>query len=172
MARTSTNISLDPELKRSSQELFADLGIDLSTAITLFLKQSLRVQGLPFAVTRENPNAETAAALNEYVEMKAHPEKYKRYASFQDVVHSNRFKKDLKLAAKRGLDLDALNAIVDQLAAGQPLPDKNRDHALTGDYIGFRECHIRPDWLLVYRVDGEDLILFLFRTGSHTDLFD
>ena len=62
MARTSTNISLDPELKRSSQELFADLGIDLSTAITLFLKQSLRVQGLPFAVTRENPNAETAAA--------------------------------------------------------------------------------------------------------------
>lgn len=70
------------------------------------------------------------------------------------------------------LDLDALNAIVDQLAAGQPLPDKNRDHALTGDSIGFRECHIRPDWLLVYRVDGEDLILFLFRTGSHTDLFD
>ena len=62
--------------------------------------------------------------------------------------------------------------IFDQLAAGQPLPDKNRDHALTGDSIGFRECHIRPDWLLVYRVDGEDLILFLFRTGSHTDLFD
>lgn len=89
-----------------------------------------------------------------------------------DVVLSNRFKKDLKLAVKRGLDLDALNVIVDQLAAGQPLPDKNRDHALTGDYIGFRECHIRPDWLLVYRADGEDLILFLFRTGSHTDLFD
>ena len=60
-----------------------------------------------------------------------------------DVVLSNRFKKDLKLAAKRGLDLDALNAIVDQLAAGQPLPDKNRDNALTGDSIGFRECHIR-----------------------------
>ena len=87
MARTITNISLDPELKRSSQELFADLGIDLSTAITLFLKQSLRVQGLPFAVTRENPNAETAAALNEYVEMKARPEKYKRYASFQDAMN-------------------------------------------------------------------------------------
>ena len=75
-----------------------------------------------------------------------------RYSRMLDVVLSNRFKKDLKLAAKRGLDLDALNAIVDQLAAGQPLPDKNRDHALTGDYIGFRECHIRPDWLLVYRV--------------------
>lgn len=89
-----------------------------------------------------------------------------------EVVLSNRFKKDLKLAAKRGLALEELNAVVEQLAAGQPLPDKNRDHALTGDYIGFRECHIRPDWLLIYRVDGEDLLLFLFRTGSHTDLFD
>ena len=89
-----------------------------------------------------------------------------------DVVLSNRFKKDLKLAAKRGMNLDELDAIVEQLAVQLPLPDKNRDHALTGDYIGFRECHIRPDWLLVYRVDGEDLILFLFRTGTHTDLFD
>lgn len=86
MARTSTNISLDPQLKRDSQELFADLGLDLSTAITLFLKQSLRVQGLPFAVTRENPNAETIAAMNEYYEMKAHPEKYKRYSSFKDAM--------------------------------------------------------------------------------------
>ena len=89
-----------------------------------------------------------------------------------DVVLSNRFKKDLKLAGKRGMNLDERDAIVEQLAAQLPLPDKNRDHALTGDYIGFRECHIRPDWLLVYRVDGEDLILFLFRTGTHTDLFD
>ena len=89
-----------------------------------------------------------------------------------DVVLSNRFKKDLKLAAKRGLDLAELEAVVNRLAAQQPLPDKNRDHTLTGDYIGFRECHICPDWLLVYRVDGEDLVLFLFRTGSHTDLFD
>lgn len=62
--------------------------------------------------------------------------------------------------------------IVDQLAAQQPLPEKNRDHDLTGDYIGFRECHIRPDWLLIYRVDGEQLMLFLFRTGTHSDLFD
>ena len=89
-----------------------------------------------------------------------------------DVVFSNRFKKDLKLAAKRGFDLAELETVVNRLAAQQPLPDKNRDHTLTGDYIGFRECHIRPDWLLVYRVDGEDLVLFLFRTGSHTDLFD
>ena len=89
-----------------------------------------------------------------------------------EVVPSNRFRKDLKLAAKRGLRLDELNAIVEQLAAGQTLPERNRDHALTGNYIGFRECHIRPDWLLVYRVDGDALELFLFRTGTHTDLFD
>ena len=58
-----------------------------------------------------------------------------------DVVLSNRFKKDLKLAAKRGLDLAELETVVNRLAAQQPLPDKNRDHSLTGDYIGFRECH-------------------------------
>ena len=89
-----------------------------------------------------------------------------------EVVLSNRFRKDLKLAAKRGLRLDELNTIVNQLAAGQTLPERNRDHALTGDYIGFRECHIRPDWLLVYRVDGDALELFLFRTGTHTDVCD
>ena len=86
MAKVSTNISLDPELKKASQELYSDLGLDLSTAITIFLKQSLRVQGLPFAVTKETPNAETIAAMNEYYEMKAHPEKYKRYTSFQDAM--------------------------------------------------------------------------------------
>lgn len=84
MPKSSTNLSIDSNLKRASIELFSDLGLDLSSAVTLFLKQSLRVQGLPFAVTRVNPNAETAAAMNEYYEMKAHPEKYKRYPSFKD----------------------------------------------------------------------------------------
>ena len=67
-------------------KLYADLGMDLTTAVTIFLKQSLRVQGLPFAVIRENPNAETIAAMNEYYEMKEHPEKYKRYSSFRDAM--------------------------------------------------------------------------------------
>ncbi len=86
MAKVSTNISLDADLKKASQELYSDLGMDLTTAVTIFLKQSLRVQGLPFSVTRENPNAETAAAMNEYYEMKAHPEKYKRYSSFREAM--------------------------------------------------------------------------------------
>lgn len=88
-----------------------------------------------------------------------------------NVVLSNRFKKDLKTAAKRGYDLDLLEAVVNTLASQQPLPEKNRDHALTGDYTEFRECHISADWLLIYRVDGDDLILFLSRTGTHSDLF-
>ena len=86
MPKSSTNLSIDSNLKRASIELFSDLGLDLSSAVTLFLKQSLRVQGLPFAVTRVNPNAETAAAMNEYYEMKAHPEKYKRYPSIKDAM--------------------------------------------------------------------------------------
>jgi DNA-damage-inducible protein J len=86
MSKVSTNISLDSELKKASQELYADLGMDLSTAVTIFLKQSLRVQGIPFTVTRENPNAETVAAMNEYYAMKEHPENYKRYSSFKEAM--------------------------------------------------------------------------------------
>lgn len=86
MAKVSTNISLDPELKKSAQDLFSDLGMDLTTAVTLFLKQSVREQGLPFSVTRAVPNAETRAALEEYAAMRDHPEQYKRYASFSDVM--------------------------------------------------------------------------------------
>ncbi len=88
-----------------------------------------------------------------------------------DIVLSNRFKKDMKLAVKRGYDLALLNEIVEKLSMQVPLPPKNKDHALSGDYIGFRECHIQPDWLLVYRIDGGELILFLSRTGTHSDLF-
>ena len=89
-----------------------------------------------------------------------------------DIVLSNRFKKDLKLAAKRGYDLDLLDAVVTYLAERRPLAEKYRDHELTGNYSGFRECHIQPDWLLVYRVEADELILFLSRTGTHSDLFD
>lgn len=87
MTKVSTNISLDADLKKAGQELYSDLGMDLSTAFTIFLKQSLRVQGIPFVVTGENPNSETAAAMNEYYAMKAHPENYKRYSSFKDAMN-------------------------------------------------------------------------------------
>ena len=86
MAKVSTNISLDAELKRSAQELFADFGLDLTTAVTLFLKQSVREQRIPFEIKRNVPNAETRAALDEYEEIKKHPENYKRYSSFKDAM--------------------------------------------------------------------------------------
>ncbi len=88
-----------------------------------------------------------------------------------NIVLSNRFKKDLKLVAKRGYNLDLLDNIVDRLANREVLEEKFRDHELTGNYKGFRECHLEPDWLLVYRVDGDELLLFLSRTGTHSDLF-
>ena len=86
MAKVSTNISIDAETKAQAQELFADFGMDLSTAINIFLRQAIRENAIPFAITREVPNDETVAAMDEYYEMKAHPEKFKRYASFREVI--------------------------------------------------------------------------------------
>lgn len=86
MTKVSTNINLDADLKKSAQELFADLGMDLTTAVTIFLKQAVRTQSLPFKIARQKPNAETIAALQEFDEMLEHPEKYKRYASFKDAM--------------------------------------------------------------------------------------
>jgi len=87
MAKVSTNISLDPTLKKAAQELFSDLGLDLTTAVTLFLKQSVREQGMPFIITRAVPDAETRAALDEYAAMRDNPEQYKRYDSFSDLMN-------------------------------------------------------------------------------------
>ena len=88
-----------------------------------------------------------------------------------EIVLANAFRKDLKRAKKRGLNLDHLTRVLNILAAEEKLPAKYRDYALTGDYSGFRECHIEPDWLLVYRIDADVLSLFLFRIGTHADLF-
>ena len=87
------------------------------------------------------------------------------------VKPTTQFKKDYKLAMKRGLDIALLEDVIRILAMGVPLSEKNRDHALTGNWAGHRECHIQPDWLLVYRVEGDVLVLTLSRTGSHSDLF-
>jgi mRNA interferase YafQ len=88
-----------------------------------------------------------------------------------EIVLTTRFKKDLKLAIRRGYNIDLLDEVVTTIADGNPLPDKNKDHALSGDYEGYRECHIAPDWLLIYTIDHSNLVLILTRTGSHNDLF-
>lgn len=87
------------------------------------------------------------------------------------IVPSNQFKKDLKLARKRGCKIEHLQDVVNTLASEQKLDRKYHDHELTGNYSGFRECHIEPDWLLIYRISQDMLELFLFRTGTHSDLF-
>ena len=88
-----------------------------------------------------------------------------------DLVATAQFRKDLKRIRKRGYDLSKLDDILQSLQREELLPVKHHDHALTGDYIGFRECHIEPDWLLVYAIDKGQLILTASRTGTHSDLF-
>ena len=82
------------------------------------------------------------------------------------------FRKDLKLAKKRGLPLNDLYTVMDLLATGKPLPEKYRNHLLSGDYKGYWECHINPNWLLLYEKDTEIRIISLYRTGTHSDIFE
>ena len=80
-------------------------------------------------------------------------------------------KKDYKRVVKRGYDTKLMEEIIQKLARGEQLPEKNKDHSLSGDYIGCRECHITPDWLLIYEINKGELVLYLTRTGTHSDLF-
>lgn len=88
-----------------------------------------------------------------------------------EVKPSNQFKKDLKLAAKRGYKIELLTDVIKKLANGEVLDPKYKDHQLSGNFGFYRECHIQPDWLLIYEIDGEQPILLLSRTGTHSDLF-
>lgn len=88
-----------------------------------------------------------------------------------DVIWTNQFKKDYKLAMKRHLKIDLLDDIIRKLANCEQLPDKNKDHALTGNWEGHSECHIQPNWLLIYRIENDLLVLTLSRTGTHSALF-
>lgn len=87
------------------------------------------------------------------------------------VKFTTQFKKDYKLAIKRGLRIELLEEIIYLLSIGGTLPEKSKDHALSGNWIGHRECHIQPDWLLVYRIEDDVIVLTLSRTGTHSDLF-
>ena len=88
------------------------------------------------------------------------------------VKNTSAFKRDYKRAKKRGLDLDKLRRAVELLSNGRPLPAPLRDHALTGNFAGHRECHLAPDWLLIYQICENVLVLELTRTGSHADLLE
>lgn len=87
------------------------------------------------------------------------------------VKPTNKFQKDLKRIEKRGYNISLITDIIKKLANGETLPEKNKDHALSGNYSGCRECHITPGWLLIYEIADNSLILYLTRTGTHSDLF-
>lgn len=87
------------------------------------------------------------------------------------IQFTNQFKKDLKLAKKQGKNLDKLFEVINILANGEKLDTKFKDHDLSGNYKGTRECHIEPDWLLIYEIDNNALILMLYRLGTHSELF-
>ena len=87
------------------------------------------------------------------------------------VKPTSKFSKDLKRAQKRGYNIDLLTEVIKKLAAGEKLSEKYRDHPLKGNYEGCRECHVTPDWLLIYEIVGSELFLYLTRTGTHSDLF-
>ena len=89
-----------------------------------------------------------------------------------EIKNTTQFKKDYKLAKRRELDISLLKSIVTKLANGESLDSKYKDHPLTGNWIGYRECHIQSDWLLVYRYEDDVLVLTLARTGTHSDLFN
>lgn len=88
-----------------------------------------------------------------------------------EIKPTNRFKKDVRIAQKRGYRLQLLTEVITKLANGETLEEKYKDHSLSGDYADFRECHITPDWLLIYQIADDALILYLSRTGTHSDLF-
>ena len=89
----------------------------------------------------------------------------------RDIVWTAQFKKDYKQAVKRKLDISLLDDIIRALSRGETLPEKHKDHSLSGNWVGHRECHILPDWLLIYRIEDDVLVLTLARTGTHSDLF-
>ena len=88
------------------------------------------------------------------------------------LVFTNRMKRDLKLVKKRGKDISKLENVLDILLLGENLPDKYKDHQLKGEMCQFRECHIEPDWILIYRREVTEFILYATATGTHADLFD
>ena len=88
-----------------------------------------------------------------------------------EIIRTTQFKKDYKTISKRGYDMSKLKEVIMMLADGKTLPEKYKDHQLTGNFKNFRECHIAPDWLLIYKIENDLLILIVERTGSHCDLF-
>lgn len=186
---TTFNISIktDEKTKKEAQKLFKDLGLNLSTAINIFLKQAIKEKGIPFYINSLPENSELDQAFKEVRQIKKNPSNYKSYSSskemFKDVlgekkekykysiILTRKFKKHLKTLKKQKKDLNLLKNVISTLAKREKLPPKNKDRKLVNNYDGARECHITPDWLLIYEIVEDKLILILLASGSHSELF-
>ena len=211
---------VDENVKKEAETLFKKMGLNMSTAMNLFLKKCILEQGIPFEL--KVPNRETRKVLDEVEkgvglsktfdsideltedleddEKTSNKETLKAMQETDDILRgkierkgynsaeelfedlgvqwikltiktTKRFDKDLKKLKKRKYDLKLLAKIINKLSDSEILPEKYRDHCLTGDYKGFREYHIQTDWLLIYKIEKNILVLTLSRTGTNSDLF-
>lgn len=181
MSTTNLNIRTDKAVKDQAEAIFNELGLSLTTAVNIFLRTAIRENGIPFELKLDVPNEITAKAIKEGKELLSNPKapKYTSMEALKDALNKwcvafnllINSKKDLKLAKKQGKDLDKLFEVINILANGEKLDTKFKDHDLSGSYKGTRECHIEPDWLLVYEIDNNALVLMLYRLGTYSELF-
>ena len=170
---TVVRARIDSDTKARATEALQAMGLSVSDAIRLLLLRVADEKRLPFTV--QTPNATTARAMKELTrggESDSVPPRSCSGISTSEMltpVRSTQFKRDVRRAKKRGRDLSRLRAVLASLIRQEPLTARSLDHPLRGIWKGYREAHIEPDWLLVYRVAGNELRLV--RTGSHADLF-
>ena len=164
---TNLNIRTEKSVKEAAEGIFAELGLNMTTAVNMFLRQTIRENGIPFSLKLSTPNEVTAAAIEEGRKLAADPN-VKGYTNLEELSPKEEvFFEAGEEAGKRYRLLYAIGV----LAEGKKLDQKYRDHVLGGSYAGCRECHIEPDWLLVYEVLDETVVLMLYRLGSHSELF-
>ena len=152
---SAINIQVDSDTKKQATDILNNLGLSMSTAINIFLKQVIKRDGIPFEIVNNKPNEEMLKAVQEVKEMISHPNDYPRYTNREDL--------------KKALLLDN----VDKIAKMEKLERKFKNHKLVNDkyYIDCFECHIDPDWLLIYKYNENELILLLVNIGSHSEVF-
>ena len=173
---------VDENVKKEAETLFKKMGLNMSTAMNMFLKKCILEQGIPFEL--KVPNKETLKAMQETEDILSGKIERKGYKSAEELFEdlgvqlmkltiktTKRFDKDLKKLKKRKYDLILLAQVINKLSDSEILPEKYRDHYLAGDYKGFRECRIQPDWLLIYKIEKNILVLMLSGMETHLDLF-
>ena len=165
---SAININVDSNVKKEATELFNSLGLNMSTAINLFLRKSINEGGIPFEIKNPKPTRKLKMALKEAKKIENGEIKSKGYHNVEELFE------DLNnWVLKQNKDLNKLKSIAKSLANGDILEEKYKDHNLVNDkyFEDCRECHIEPDWLLIYKYTGDKLILLLVETGSHSELF-